>query len=124
MGWSIGFDPNWQRDVGYGVPAVCDHPDCAEGINRGLGFVCGSDAYGGEHGCGLFFCSDHLQSVEVDGEWVRLCERCEASLEPFDLKPDVAEWVAFKLADSSWEQWRQENAGLVEEMRRGIECER
>lgn len=23
MGWSIGFDSNWNRDVGYGVPATC-----------------------------------------------------------------------------------------------------
>src|SRR4051812_7048849 len=26
MGWSIGYDSNWQRDIGYGVPAFCDHP--------------------------------------------------------------------------------------------------
>ena len=28
MGWSIGYDNNWNRDIGYGVPAFCDHPKC------------------------------------------------------------------------------------------------
>ena len=28
MGWSIGYDTNWKRDIGYGVPAKCDHPRC------------------------------------------------------------------------------------------------
>lgn len=29
MGWSIGWDSTWQRDIGYGVPALCDHPNCS-----------------------------------------------------------------------------------------------
>ena len=28
MGWAIGYDSNWGRDIGYGVIAYCDHPDC------------------------------------------------------------------------------------------------
>jgi len=28
MGWSIGYDGNWKRDIGYGVPAYCDFPGC------------------------------------------------------------------------------------------------
>lgn len=39
MGWSIGFDEHWQRDIGYGVPATCDHPGCGAKIDRGLSFV-------------------------------------------------------------------------------------
>lgn len=41
MGWSIGFDSNWNRDIGYGVPAFCDHPGCTAEIDRGLAYVCG-----------------------------------------------------------------------------------
>ncbi len=26
MGWSIGYDKNLKRDIGYGVPATCEHP--------------------------------------------------------------------------------------------------
>lgn len=39
MGWSVGFDENWQRDIGYGVPAYCDHPQCKAEIDRGLDYV-------------------------------------------------------------------------------------
>jgi hypothetical protein len=52
MGWSIGFDTTWNRDIGYGVPAICDRPGCGEAIDRGLSFVCGGEPYGGEKGCG------------------------------------------------------------------------
>ena len=31
MGWSIGYDEKWQRDIGYGVPAICDYPGCTAG---------------------------------------------------------------------------------------------
>lgn len=54
MGWSIGYDKKWKRDVGYGVPTTCDHHDCNEEIDRGLSYVCGGDIYGGERGCGLY----------------------------------------------------------------------
>ena len=39
MGWSIGYDDNWKRDIGYGVPAVCDHPGCNEKIDRYLNII-------------------------------------------------------------------------------------
>src|SRR5690606_23075125 len=53
MGWAVGYDSNWNRDIGYGVPTTCDHPGCNEKIDRGLSYVCGDEPYGGEHGCGL-----------------------------------------------------------------------
>jgi hypothetical protein len=112
MGWSIGFDKG--RDIGYGVPAVCDHPDCNEEIDRGLSCVCGSEPYGGEDGCGLFFCSKHLY---FDSAGTQLCERCLERKPPFDPKPDVAEWVNHKLTDPSWQQWRDENPEKVAAMR-------
>lgn len=104
MSWSIGYDRNWNRDIGYGVPAFCDHPDCQETIDRGLAYVCcGEKPYGGEEGCGLYFCGKHSTAGD------HLCERCAAGLLPFDGKPDHPEWIKHKLTDESWQQWRDEN---------------
>jgi hypothetical protein len=114
MGWSIGFDSNWDRDIGYGVPAICDYPGCNEKIDRGLSYVCGGDAYGGEKGCGLFFCSNHQH---FDEEGTQLCERCMKSededYEPFEAKPDTDEWINHKLTDESWAEWRKENPNFL-----------
>lgn len=111
MSWSIGFDNRWNRDIGYGVPAICDHPDCNEAIDRGLAFVCCKQLpYGGPNGCGLYFCPEH--HVGQCGE----CERCVNGLDPFDAKPDTAEWINFKLTDESWAQWRVENTDEVSKM--------
>lgn len=109
MGWAVGYDSNWKRDIGYGVPSVCDHPDCDEEIDRGLSYVCGSEPYGGEFGCGLYFCETHrcmFDEPEAPGGCVSLCERCWKDEEPFDPKPDVMEWVKWKLTDESWGEWR------------------
>jgi len=109
MGWSIGYDSKWKRDVGYGVPAKCDHPGCDEEIDRGLTYVCGSDAYGGDYGCGLFFCEDHLAIRDRGDDTVMLCSRCRTGHKPAKPKPDVKEWVEHKLTDESWAPWRAEN---------------
>ena len=99
MGYSIGWDSTHERDIGYGVPAVCEHPGCNEEINRGMGYACG----GGfpEDGCGMYFCGKHL--------FPRKCERCTEDKEPFDPKPDTKEWIEWKLTDESWQRWRDEN---------------
>lgn len=110
MGWSIGYDDNWQRDVGYGVPAICDEPDCATAIDRGLSYVCGGEPFGGERGCGLFFCSDHLP---LGG----LCQRCADGGEPYKPKPDVPRWLKHKLRDASWWRWRNEHPDEVSRIR-------
>lgn len=57
MGWAIGYDAQWQRDIGYGVTAYCDHPRCNKTIDRGLSYVCGGEPYGGERGCGITRCN-------------------------------------------------------------------
>ena len=101
MGWSIGHDNNWNRDIGYGVPAYCDHPGCGAEIDRGLSYVCGGEPYGGEHGCGLYFCGKHL--------YPKKCQCCTEDKEPFPPKPDHPKWIHWKLTDSSWQQWRDEN---------------
>lgn len=114
MGWSIGYDSNWERDIGYGVPAECDHPKCHERIDRGLGYVCGGEPYGGEHGCGLYFCGNHQR-------WsYQRCPRCAAYKPPYKHpKPDIEEWINWKLTDESWEQWRKDNPEKVREMKAG-----
>lgn len=115
MGWSIGFDSNWNRDIGYGVPATCDHPECSAKIDRGLSYVCGGEPYGGEDGCGLYFCGEH-------GGGSR-CKRCEQITDdgpyvvPFVAKPDNLEWIDWKLTDASWQSWRDDNPLEVAKLR-------
>lgn len=119
MGWSIGFDDNWNRDIGYGVPCKCDHPGCDKTIHRGLAYVCGGEPHGGDEGCGLFFCGDHLR-IGVEGKEQQVCERCAKGEPPFEPKPDVAEWLRWKLRDVSWRQWRDENPTAVDEIRNAL----
>ena len=38
MSWAVGYDSKWQRDIGYGVPSICDHPKCNKEIHRGLSY--------------------------------------------------------------------------------------
>jgi len=127
MGWSIGYDSNHRRDVGYGVPATCDHPGCGKEIDRGLSYICGGDIGGGEYGCGLFFCEEHLHYVGRRGtdrkvRHVQLCERCATRSKKgcFDPTPDVPEWIRHKLTDESWGPWRAENPEAVKAMREAL----
>lgn len=130
MGWSIGFDLNWNRDIGYGVPATCDHPGCGEKIDRGLANVCsGQEPYGGEYGCGLYFCSEHHsgskpdpsefdpdedEEHEYDGPYIHgLCAQCASNQAPFVATPDHPDWINWKLNDPSWQGWRDENPVTV-----------
>lgn len=116
MGWAVGYLDG--RDIGYGVPAWCDHPDCTEKIDRGLGYACGGGL--GDDGCGLFFCPDHGGGS--------LCERCEAFhasgaedyMNPFDPKPDHPEWLTHKLTDPSWQRWRDDNPQKVTLLRASL----
>lgn len=109
MGWAVGYDSNYKRDVGYGIPSYCDHPDCDEVIDRGLAYVCGGEPYGGEEGegCGLFFCVGHQVGSPQS------CERCRDGKEPFSPSPDHPYWVFYKLLHGSWEEWRSQNTKEV-----------
>ena len=112
MSWAIGFDDTWNRDIGYGVPANCDHPSCIAKINRGLSYVCGGEPYGGDDGCGLYFCSNHLYLPHVPDLPLcpQLCERCSnGDEEPFKATLDHPQWIEWKLTDGSWQKWRDEN---------------
>lgn len=108
MGWSLGFDSRWNRDIGYGVPAWCDHPNCNAEIDRGLSYVCGGEPYGGEHGCGLYFCSKHYWFHDFGDNVLRQsCRRCKTHKEPFKPKPDHPDWIRHKMTDESWKEWRK-----------------
>lgn len=110
MSWAVGWDNHWQRDIGYGVPAYCDHPDCNEEIDRGLSYVCGNEPYGGERGCGLYFCGTHQHGGQ------QLCDRClayrdeDVRFTPFTPKPEHPDWLHHKATDESWAVWRAEQA--------------
>ena len=117
MGWSCGFDKKWQRDIGYGVPAVCDFPDCGEEIDRGLYYVCGGEPYGGDDGCGLYFCGHHLD-YEFDDEFdvsvgPQRCDNCIEGKPPHEPTPDTDDWIHWKLTDPSWAEWREKNPDWV-----------
>lgn len=107
-----------ERWAGYGVPAICDLPGCSAEIDRGMGYRCEEytvyryfDADGEQctseddwedereeqaEGCGLHFCSDHLDHGHGHGDDVTP-------------KPDTYAWVDHMLTDDSWEGWRTEN---------------
>lgn len=58
MGWAHCGTDDLDRQIGYGVAAVCDAEGCDIWIDRGLGYVCGT-MHGGEGGCGRYFCEAH-----------------------------------------------------------------
>lgn len=110
MGWAVGYDTHWRRDIGYGVPAACDYPGCAAEIDRGLRHVCcDSEPYGGEHGCGLYFCPEHQSHGG--------CTHAFKDDPEYRPSPDATEWLEWKLTDDSWERWRQENSAEVDELK-------
>ncbi len=81
MGWSYGIDLNraeGDQDIGYAIDAVCDDSGCEKDIHRGLAYCCGNDVIGGEHGCGGFFCDNHLCYAfnEQDEMSPQLCMKC------------------------------------------------
>jgi len=116
MSWSVGYDSNWNRDIGYGVPAWCDHPGCQTEIHRGLSYVCGDEIRGGERGCGLYFCPEHSSMPN------QLCTRCSPKKpkKPFCAKPDHPDWIRHKLTDESWSEWRAQHADEVAKMEEAI----
>jgi hypothetical protein len=122
MGWSIGYDRHWRRDIGYGVPAFCDHPKCAEKIDRGLSFVCAGGEPNGGDGCGLYFCAKHLSHWRA--QLGSCCARCARGMDPFEPKPEHPEWVAWKLTDASWADWRAENPDDVRRLRDALGAEK
>lgn len=125
-----------KRWGGYGVPAICEHPDCNEEIDRGVSFACGGEPFS-EYGCDRYFCEKHRQFEcwKCDGsdekcdhditdekcecECKFVCERCANRLDPFPYKPETKEWCKWVLKDKSWKEWREkeENKDEVEMMK-------
>ena len=103
MGYEIYKNGN--RWAGYGVPAICEHPDCDKEIDRGFAYACGGKPFS-EIGCDMYFCEDHLFFNE-DG--IQLCKRCLEEKESFPYKPETKEWINYLLTDDSWEEWRKDN---------------
>jgi hypothetical protein len=67
MGWAYGIhksDRFGEREVGYGVEAPCDYTGCMQVIDRGLDYRCGGADMSEPHGCGDFFCHDHLFATQ------------------------------------------------------------
>lgn len=120
MGWAVGYDEYWQRDIGYGVPAFCDHPKCSVEIDRGLSYVCGGEPYGGEHGCGLYFCGKHLAYYTSNRS--QACARCGSYRKPFKAKLDHTDWIRHKLTDESWQEWRTQHPDEVLRLSTSLEC--
>lgn len=123
MGWSVGFDAHWNRCVGYGVTAYCDAPGCRAEIDRGLAYVCGGYLYGGEHGCGLFFCDEHRRGYRA-GAGEAVCRRCAAYRPPYKrVSIEHPAWLAHLLGDPSWAGWRAEHPESVEFIQQAVSCQ-
>lgn len=58
--------------AGYAIETTCEKDGCDEKTDRGLGNLCGQTPGGDEHGCGGYFCGQHLLDDNR-------CERCAAT---------------------------------------------
>lgn len=61
-------------EAGYDVEDGCNKDGCTAKIDRGLGNLCGETPGGDEHGCGHYFCGEHLFGGNP-GQ----CEACRAA---------------------------------------------
>jgi len=108
---------------GYGVPAICEYPDCNKKIDRGMSYACGGEPFS-ECGCDRYFCEKHriYTGFKTDGDggvcdhledcdctFVEVCERCAKGEAPFPYKPEVKKWIRHLLKDKSWAEWRKKN---------------
>lgn len=91
MGWSIGWSRKHKRWIGYGVPCICEHPECNASIDRGMDYLCPK--------CRLAFCGEHGGS---GGK----CPNCEDKGEIYPVKPESTEWLKHLRSDDSWAGWR------------------
>ncbi len=112
-----------QRWGGYGVPVICEHPDCNEEIDRGMAYACGGEPFS-ERGCDRYFCGKHLIYHNFNMGKGRaiypVCEKCDKFKDPFPYKPEHPTWVKHLLKDESWAEWRKENPEEVEMLGKSI----
>lgn len=62
-------------EVGYGVTATCEQPNCQEQIDRGMAYLCGETHGSNENGCGGYFCGSHLY-MSPEGQIGYRCILC------------------------------------------------
>lgn len=95
MGWANCGDDSQGRPIGYAHEATCDHPGCAEKIDRGLAYACG-----GMHGdcggqaCEKYFCTAHLYHLDAEAmglDELRQGQLCHACLE--HAKKDIVDRI-------------------------------
>ena len=148
MGYAI-YKLNKNRLAGYGVPAICDHPDCNKEIDRGVSYACG-EPMSSEVGCDRYFCSEHKKTYHHDdstGEQCfhlvgdchcrsfSICNRCFENYQmegdmywkdSYKEKPETEEWLKHFLTDDSWEECRNdpENKELVDNYKEQYEKHR
>lgn len=110
MGYSVyedysALDYGIERWAGYGVPAVCDLPECNVEIDRGMAYNCRENSFseGVGKSCGLYFCEEHLYD-----------HKNHKNSKP---KPDTFEWEQWILTDDSWAEWRANNPDKVKKIR-------
>lgn len=117
----------WDRFWWYGVPAICEHPDCNKEIDRWMSYACWWEPFS-EHWCDRYFCEKHLGSKYIKEDWsecnceddckcesVDLCERCRDNKDPFPYKPEHKRWIKHILKDESWEERRNDNPKKIKE---------
>ncbi|MDQ0792002.1 hypothetical protein [Streptomyces sp. B1I3] len=78
--------------AGYSVETTCEKTGCDEKIDRGLGNLCGQTPGGDEHGCGGYFCGQHLLGDNR-------CESCADAATKANTWVDPATGEEFDLRD-------------------------
>lgn len=78
-------------EAGYEVEATCERPDCDAKIDRGLAYLCGKTPGGDEHGCGGYFCGQHLYGDNQCEPCAEAADKANAWIHPgtgeeFDLR--------------------------------------
>jgi len=82
MGWGYCGKDSKGRDIGYTIPATCDHPGCNEKIDRGLSYVCGRMHGDDEYSCEKYFCEKHRSNYLItdQDEIYQVCSTCRDEL--------------------------------------------
>ena len=76
MGWAYCGKDREGREIGYGIEAICDHPDCNAKIDRGLAYSCGGMHGEKEYYCDKYFCPKHLFYMDEVDVVHPICKEC------------------------------------------------
>lgn len=114
MGWAHCGTDSKGREIGYGIPATCDHEGCDAKIDRGLAYACGG-MHGSDGGsCEGYFCSDHRTWPDLTTEED---EFFEEMYEPHshEFCHECAEFVVQMVRDEMAAERREANLKLLVE---------